>query len=465
MARLTARERRESYLREYAYQKKTGKPFFAALFHDVVVNLFFVLLIIGLAVLWKETSLLGPLYEAKADLAVPAYDPKPEWYYFFLFQLLKVFNQPNLLLIGTIVVPTIWMGLLLTMPFIDRTRERRISRRPIAVGFAAAMAVLLLTLTYKGSADAGIGGAGTAEWAATPGSAFVSKQSCSTCHVLSAAGWVGNVGPSLNTPHTYDLVLDRVSNGKGNMPNFKAQGLTDQQLQCISAVISTVDKGTAGPKAPKEACAGGLVARVPDAEGRMRYFVGITGASGAPYAARVLQGLAAAGAEVGVCASPTAGEVIAYEVYRDRSLDPALAIRRFVSEFGGEGATLYAHDDWFSPYASGSAKCDGYLICPCSMATAGTIASSGQANLIHRAAGVALKEGRRLVLVPRETPLSVIHLEVLLKLRQAGALMLPAMPAFYTLPDTLDDAIAFVAGKALDLLGVEGHEMLKRWGQ
>ena len=197
----------------------------------------------------------------------------------------------------------------------------------------------------------------------------------------------------------------------------------------------------------------------------MRYFVGITGASGAPYAARVLQGLAAAGAEVGVCASPTAGEVIAYEVYRDRSLDPALAIRRFVSEFGGEGATLYAHDDWFSPYASGSAKCDGYLICPCSMATAGTIASSGQANLIHRAAGVALKEGRRLVLVPRETPLSVIHLEVLLKLRQAGALMLPAMPAFYTLPDTLDDAIAFVAGKALDLLGVEGHEMLKRWGQ
>ena len=256
MARLTARERRESYLREYSYQKKTGKPFADALFHDVVINLFFVLLIVGLAVLWHETSVLGPAYEEKADLAVPAYDPKPEWYYFFLFQLLKVFNQPNLLLIGTIVVPTIWMGLLLTMPFIDRTRERRISRRPIAVGFAAAMAVLLLTLTYKGSADAGIGGAGTAEWAATPGSAFVSKQSCSTCHVLSAAGWVGNVGPSLNTPHTYDLVLDRVSNGKGNMPNFKAQGLTDQQLQCISAVISTVDKGTAGPKAPKEACAG-----------------------------------------------------------------------------------------------------------------------------------------------------------------------------------------------------------------
>jgi len=197
----------------------------------------------------------------------------------------------------------------------------------------------------------------------------------------------------------------------------------------------------------------------------MRYFVGITGASGAPYAARVLQGLAAAGAEVGVCASAAAGEVIAFEVYRDRSLDPAEATRRFVAEHGGERATLYEPEDWFSPYASGSARCDGYIICPCSMATAGTIASSGQANLIHRAAGVALKEGRRLVLVPRETPLSVIHLEVLLKLRQAGALILPAMPAFYTLPETLDDAVSFVAGKALDLLGVDDHEMLKRWGQ
>ncbi|MDX6573960.1 MAG: flavin prenyltransferase, partial [Gaiellales bacterium] len=110
------------------------------------------------------------------------------------------------------------------------------------------------------------------------------------------------------------------------------------------------------------------------------------------------------------------------------------------------------------------AKCDGYVICPCSMATIGTIASSGQSNLIHRAASVALKEDRRLVLVPRETPLSSIHLQAMLTLRQAGALMLPAMPAFYTLPDSLDDIVDFVAGKALDLLGVE-HDLLRRWGQ
>jgi 4-hydroxy-3-polyprenylbenzoate decarboxylase len=195
----------------------------------------------------------------------------------------------------------------------------------------------------------------------------------------------------------------------------------------------------------------------------VRFFLGITGASGAPYAARVLAGLTASGAEVGVCASSAAGEVIAYEVYRDRSLAPAAAVRRFVDEFGGAGTTLYDESDWFAPYASGSAKVDGYVICPCSMATAGTIASSGQSNLIHRAASVALKEDRRLVLVPRETPLSAIHLEVLLKLRQAGALILAAMPAFYTQPDTLADAVDFVAGKALDLLGIE-HDLLRRWG-
>jgi 4-hydroxy-3-polyprenylbenzoate decarboxylase len=195
----------------------------------------------------------------------------------------------------------------------------------------------------------------------------------------------------------------------------------------------------------------------------MRFFIGITGASGAPYAARVLEGLRDAGAEIGVCASASAGEVIAYEVYRDRTLDPAAAVERFVAEHGGEQATLFGERDWFSPYASGSARCDGYAIVPCSMATAGTIATSGQSGLIHRAASVALKEERRLVLVPRETPLSLVHLETLVTLRRAGAVIMPAMPAFYTLPASLDDAVAFVAGKVLDLLGVE-HDLLRRWG-
>jgi 4-hydroxy-3-polyprenylbenzoate decarboxylase len=196
----------------------------------------------------------------------------------------------------------------------------------------------------------------------------------------------------------------------------------------------------------------------------VRVFLGITGASGAPYAARILQGLVAAGADVGLCASRAGGEVIAWEIYRDRTIPAQAAIDRFVVDFGGPAVTAYEERDWFSPYASGSARCDAYVICPCSMATAGTIASSGQANLIHRAAGVALKEDRRLVLVPRETPLSVIHLQALLTLRQAGALVAPAMPGFYGHPDTLQDAVDFVAGKVLDLIGIDAG-LLRRWGQ
>jgi 4-hydroxy-3-polyprenylbenzoate decarboxylase len=197
----------------------------------------------------------------------------------------------------------------------------------------------------------------------------------------------------------------------------------------------------------------------------MRVFLGITGASGAPYAARVLDGLTAAGADVGLCASAAGAEVIAWELYRERAsaLPRDEALARFVADHGSERVTVYAEDDWFSPYASGSARCDGYVVCPCSMATCGTIATSGQANLIHRAAGVALKEDRRLVLVPRETPLSAIHLEQLLALRRAGALVAPAMPGFYGHPATLQDVIDFVAGKVLDLIGIDAG-FLRRWG-
>ena len=188
----------------------------------------------------------------------------------------------------------------------------------------------------------------------------------------------------------------------------------------------------------------------------------ITGASGAPYAARVLDGLVAAGLEVGLCASASAGEVIAWELYRDRSLAPRDAVERLVADHGGDATTVYDERDWFSPYASGSARCRAYIICPCSMATVGTIASSGQANLIHRAAGVALKEGRRLVVVPRETPLNLIHIRNMEAVTLAGGVILPPVPAFYHRPETIDDLLAHVVGKVLDQFAIE-HSLFRRW--
>jgi flavin prenyltransferase len=194
----------------------------------------------------------------------------------------------------------------------------------------------------------------------------------------------------------------------------------------------------------------------------MNVFLGITGASGAPYAARLLTALSESGAQVGVTISDSGFEVLATELHGD----PALARDEVVARLtdGLAGVTVYDVKDYKSPYASGSAKVDGYVICPCSMATAGTIAAGAMANLVHRAASVALKEERKLILVPRETPLSTIQLENLLRLRRAGATVLFAAPGFYNSPQTIDDLIEFVVGRCLDQLGIE-NRLTRRWGQ
>jgi mono/diheme cytochrome c family protein len=153
------------------------------------------------------------------------------------------------------------MVLLIAMPFIDRSRERRLSHRPIAISFASVMAVLLLALTWYGSKAPGAAGAG---------SAIASKYgfgnaACSSCHTLKDAGWVGNVGPNLDGAKPgYKLAVDRVTNGKGAMPAFKGR-LTDQQIQCISTYVASATSGTAptddskptgAPKAISQACQG-----------------------------------------------------------------------------------------------------------------------------------------------------------------------------------------------------------------
>jgi 4-hydroxy-3-polyprenylbenzoate decarboxylase len=214
----------------------------------------------------------------------------------------------------------------------------------------------------------------------------------------------------------------------------------------------------------------------------VRIFLGITGASGAPYAARLVESLAAAGCDVGLCASAAGIQVLATELYGDPRLPRDEVLARF-TERAQDAVTVFDPHDYSAPYASGSASVDGYVVCPCSMATAGTIATGGEANLIHRAAGVALKEERKLVLVPRETPLSTIHLENLLTLRRAGATILFAAPGFYhgasgshapAEPEhalsggasarlTLDDLVDFVAGRALAQLGIE-QTLVKPWG-
>jgi 4-hydroxy-3-polyprenylbenzoate decarboxylase len=129
-----------------------------------------------------------------------------------------------------------------------------------------------------------------------------------------------------------------------------------------------------------------------------------------------------------------------------------------------DNVTVYDPNDWKSPYASGSAKVDAYVICPCSMGTLGTIASGAMSNLIHRAASVALKEERRLVVMPRETPLSLIHLRNMLTVREAGATVLFLAPGFYHGAESVGDLVNFVVGRAVDLIGLD-VELVKRWGQ
>lgn len=201
----------------------------------------------------------------------------------------------------------------------------------------------------------------------------------------------------------------------------------------------------------------------------MRFFLGITGASGAIYGARALQALSNAGCDVGVCASDSALQVAGHELF---GMGPRPAVSdeqitaRLLDRFAVGPGTVEMIDprDLTSRYASGSSKIDGMLIAPCSMSTLAVIANGTGQNLIHRAADVALKERRRLVLMARETPLSAVHLENMLTVTRAGAVVLPAMPAFYNLPQSMDELVDFVVGRALDQLGVE-HDLTRRWGE
>ncbi len=194
----------------------------------------------------------------------------------------------------------------------------------------------------------------------------------------------------------------------------------------------------------------------------MRVFLGITGASGAPYAKRLVEALTVADCEVGLCASSAAVEVLAVELFGDARLSRDEVLARLTDGLA-ETVTVHDQNDWRSPYASGSAKVDAYVVCPCSSGTLGAVAAGLSQNLIQRAASVALKEGRKLVVCPRETPLSAIHLENMLTLQRAGATILFLAPGFYGAAETVDDLVDFITARVLDQLGLD-NALARRWG-
>ncbi len=189
-------------------------------------------------------------------------------------------------------------------------------------------------------------------------------------------------------------------------------------------------------------------------------FVGISGASGAPYAMRLVQMLAGGGHSLGLCISDAGVLVLRHELRL--SVEGRDAVTAAFLEAAEAKAVVYDPADMAASPASGSSAPGAVVICPCSMATAAHVALGTTQTLIHRVADVALKERRTLVVVPRETPLSQIHLRRLLELSEAGAVVLPAMPAFYSLPETLQEAVDQVIGKVLAALGI-GHTLFRPW--
>jgi 4-hydroxy-3-polyprenylbenzoate decarboxylase len=192
----------------------------------------------------------------------------------------------------------------------------------------------------------------------------------------------------------------------------------------------------------------------------------MTGASGAQYGLRLLQCLLAADCRVYLLLSSAAEVVIRTETNLDLPSDLDEQQLFLSQRYGAddEQLILFGRDDWFSPVASGSSSPASMVICPASGGTLSSIASGASNNLIERAADVALKERRQLIVVPRETPYSAIHLENMLKVTQLGALVLPASPGFYMQPDRVEDLIDFVVARILDQLGLE-QDLMPRWGE
>lgn len=197
-----------------------------------------------------------------------------------------------------------------------------------------------------------------------------------------------------------------------------------------------------------------------------RVTLAVTGASGAQYALRLLECLVQAEVQVLFLISQAAQLVVATETELQLPPKPQ-ALEQFLTErYQARPGQIrvYGKQDWMSPVASGSGAPSAMVVCPCSTGTLSAIATGASNNLIERAADVALKERRQLILIPRESPYSTIHLENMLTLSRMGAVILPASPGFYHQPKSIDDLVDFVVARILNQLGIE-QALLKRWGE
>ena len=193
--------------------------------------------------------------------------------------------------------------------------------------------------------------------------------------------------------------------------------------------------------------------------------VALTGASGMSYAMRLIECLLSSGCRVWLLYSQAAQIVARQEMDLDLPSQTERAQAQLSAHFGTTSQQLrvFGREEWFAPPASGSNPPDAMVICPCTMATLASVAAGLSQNLIERAADVVIKEGRKLILVPREAPFSTIHLENMLKLARSGVCILPANPGFYHRPRTVQDLIDFIVARVLDQLGIK-HELMSRWG-
>ena len=196
------------------------------------------------------------------------------------------------------------------------------------------------------------------------------------------------------------------------------------------------------------------------------YVVGVSGGSGAPYTRRVIEGLVEAGHDAKIVVTDAGRRVFEIELGIALTGDPADDTRILTDNLdlgsGSGSIELFDQRNVAATIASGSYECEGMVVVPCSMGTLARIAAGISSNLLERAADAALKERRRLILVPRETPLNLIHLRNMTAVTEAGAIVMPAMPGFYHLPESVNELVDMIAGRVLDGLGVNST-LLRRW--